>query len=117
MAEVIEIFDEEQQEEQEEGLSLLQSFFEDGYVNNQPVSIPLPNITHLIDSDTLDKVGQQVVDGYETDWDSMDEWKDFVEKGRDLVKQEKESRSTPWDGASNFKSPSLMNAALKGPRS
>jgi len=91
------------------GVELLQSFF----TREKDFFLPLPNITDLIDDDTLRKVGTSVVEGYDVDWGSMDEWRDNVDEGRDLVKQEKESKSTPWDGASNFKSPSLMNAALK----
>ena len=112
MVQPIAIIEEEQESELAElktGVELLQSFF----TQDRDVFIPLPNITSLIDDETLSKVGQAVVDGFNVDEGSMDEWIDLVEKGRELVKQEKESRSTPWDGASNFKSPTLMNAALK----
>lgn len=109
MSEEIEIIDTEETTDFKSGVELLQDFFR----KDKDVFIALPNITHLINDDTLAKVGQAVVNGYDTDWNSMSDWRDFVDKGRDLVKQEKESRSTPWDGASNFKTPTLMNAALK----
>lgn len=92
-----------------EGVELLASYFtlRDGF------AIPKPNIADMFDKDTLMEVGSNVADGYQADLDSMDEWNSFVEAGLKLVKQEKEAKSTPWEGASNFKSPTLMQAALK----
>lgn len=109
MPEAIQIVDDDQEPSNLEGVALLQSFFE----RDREFFIPLPNITHLIDDETLDKVGQAVVDGFDVDLSSMSDWSDLVETGQQLVKQEKDSRSTHWDGQSNFKSPTLMNAALK----
>lgn len=108
-----------------DGVELLQSFFIEKAMINKTISpegveesarsifIPRSNITHLIDKETLSKMGAQVIEGYETDWSSMQEWRDFVDKGQELVKQEKEGRSTPWQGASNFKTPMIMQACLK----
>ena len=94
-----------------EGIELLASMFiasPDG-----TVFVPAPNIADMFDEDTLRKVGRQVKEGHESDWDSMTDWRELVEFGLDLVKQETSSKSTPWEGAANFKSPELMNAALK----
>lgn len=104
----IEIIDDESQEDLT-GVSLLQSFFtfENG------VFIPKPNIAPLIDDEVLRMVGQSVVEGFNVDWDSMDEWRDYVDTGRDLVKQEKNSKNTHWDGCSNFKSPTMTIAGIK----
>lgn len=113
MNEEIEIIDTEDEPLELTGLSLLTRFFTREQGANGEIFIPLPNITHLIDDDTLDRIGQAVTNGYDTDWDSMSDWVSFVEKGRELVKQEKEGRSIPWDGASNFKTPMVMNASLK----
>jgi len=74
---------------------------------------PKPNIADMFSDDTLLKVGRQAKEGHETDQDSMTEWSEVVDFGLDLVKQETQSRSEPWDGAANFKSPELMKAALK----
>lgn len=92
-----------------EGLELLASMF----TVSKGVFIPKPNIADMFDDDTLAKVGSNVVEGFNADLDSMSEWIMFVEHGMKLVKQEKQAKSTPWDGASNFKSPTLMQAALK----
>lgn len=92
-----------------EGVELLAAMF----TTASGVSIPKPNITDMIDDDVLMEIGRNVTEGYQADLDSMDEWSDFVERGIKLVKQEKQAKSTPWEGASNFKSPTLMQAALK----
>lgn len=93
------------------GVELLADMFMIGPNGN--FFVPKPNIADMFDDDTLLKVGLCVKDGYESDWDSMDEWRELVDFGLELVKQETTSRSEPWDGASNFKSPELMKAALK----
>jgi len=94
-----------------EGVELLASMFipsPDG-----SVFVPAPNIADMFDENTLLRLGRQVKEGYEADKDSMIEWSELVDFGLDLVKQETSSKSTPWEGAANFKSPELMNAALK----
>ena len=101
----------EESDDDLEGVALIAGMFtpnQDG-----TVFIPKPNIADMFDKDTLSKVGRQVKEGQEADWDSMSDWVDLVEFGLDLVKQETSSKSTPWEGAANFKSPELMNAALK----
>lgn len=108
---------EEGEESELEGVALLASFFDVSVTLTQSgektVFIPKPNVADMFDNDTLAKVGSNVINGYQADLDSMDEWSSFVETGLKLVKQEKEAKSTPWEGASNFKSPTLMGAALK----
>jgi chaperonin GroES len=100
---------EEQEEVALEGVELLASFFDvarDGF-------IPKPNIADMFTTQILMEVGKNVIDGYKADHDSMIEWSEYVDIGMKLVKQEKNAKSTPWDGAANFKSPTLMQAALK----
>lgn len=115
MAEPIEIFSTEEPDDFLSGVELLQSFFTKSESRTEGVSefTPLADITHLIDKQTLDLVGQAVVNGYDTDLGSMSEWNDFVDFGKDLVKQVTHSKSTPWEGASNFKSPTLTIAGIK----
>lgn len=110
MAEVIQIADsEEQPEKAATGVELLLSFFN----INGDVAVQKPDISDLLTEAMLLAIGENVVDGYGADFDSMQEWSDYVENGMKLVKQETTAKSTPWEGASNFKSPTLMNAALK----
>jgi len=107
----------ENEESDLEGVELLASFFDvavtDTSEGQQTAFIPKPNIADMFDEDILSKIGQSVINGFDADEQSMQEWSDFVETGLKLVKQEKHAKSTPWDGASNFKSPALMQAALK----
>jgi chaperonin GroES len=97
-----------------EGVELLADMFlvspsQDGQV----IFAPKPNIADMFSDDQLLAVGRQAKEGYEADQDSMNDWSELVDFGLDLVKQETESKSFPWDGAANFKSPELMKAALK----
>lgn len=114
---IIELVETEEEETELEGVELLASFFNvavnAGPEGNRVTFIPKPNIADLFDNNTLMDIGSNVVNGFQADLDSMDEWSSFVETGLELVKQEKEAKSTPWEGASNFKSPTLMQAALK----
>ena len=126
MAEEIELIEEVEDETEEKGVKLLASFFDiqvtlAASVVGEAVEpegerltfIPKANIADMFSDDTLNKVGRNVTEGYDADLSSMDEWSSFVENGLKLVKQEKVAKSTPWEGASNFKSPTLMQAALK----
>lgn len=106
---IIELVKEDEGTVEEQGVELLASYFtvDDG------VAIPKANIADMFSEQTLMLLGKSVIEGFEADLDSMEEWLDFVETGMKLVKQEKQAKSTPWEGASNFKSPTLMQAALK----
>ena len=106
---IVEVFENKEDKTKLTGVDLLASFF----TFNNGVAIPLPNIAQMLDDNTLLEIGHNVINGYEADLDSMQEWNDYVENGKKLVKQEQQPKSTPWDGASNFKSPTLMQAALK----
>ena len=92
-----------------QGLDLLIDMFTDS--NGQ--SVPKANVADMFGDDLLMKVGRSAKEGYDSDIDSMIEWAELVDFGLDLVKQETHAKSTPWDGAANFKSPELMKAALK----
>jgi hypothetical protein len=43
----------------------------------------------------------------------MTDWLDAVKNGIDLMRQEYHTRSTPWEGASNYKDPILTEASLR----
>lgn len=72
----------------------------------------MDNIATEIDEDTLKKLGRQVVEDFERDSASMADWSSLVEFGQDLTKQETAAKSEPWEGASNFKSPAILEAAV-----
>jgi len=60
----------------------------------------------------LADLGKEVARRFDEDWQSMQDWMNSVDQGVKLMKQEFNSKSTPWDGASNFKSPILSEASI-----
>jgi hypothetical protein len=61
----------------------------------------------------LQKIGAEALDGYRADWDSMLKWRDDITEGLELIEPETKAKSEPWEGASNFKTPLIMEARLK----
>jgi len=60
----------------------------------------------------LSDLGREVKRRFDEDWESMQEWMDSVDQSVKLMKQEFNTKSTPWEGASNFKSPILSEASI-----
>jgi hypothetical protein len=71
------------------------------------------NIAEDVDEEILLKIGSDAVSGYQADLDSMQDWVRIVEKGQELIKPEIMPKSEPWPNAANFKSPVIIDAALK----
>lgn len=71
------------------------------------------NVAELVDEDTLMKIGKDVVEGHNSDLESMADWLNVIEEGFKLIKTETQPKSEPWDNAANFKSPVIIDAALK----
>lgn len=75
-------------------------------------NIDSQNIANDIeDEDLLMQLGQQVIEDFGRDHDSMADWLQGIEDGKELAKQDINSKSMPWEGAANFKSPSILEAA------
>lgn len=70
------------------------------------------NIAVGLDEDQLRTIGDRVKRQFQEDLDSMEEWRDEVRQGIKLMKQEFKTKSIPWEGASNFKSPLLSEASI-----
>lgn len=70
------------------------------------------NIAEDIDKEKLATIGERVRRQFDEDWGSMQDWMEAVDQGLKLMKQEFNTKSTPWDGASNFKSPILSEASI-----
>ncbi len=94
-------------------IKVLEKYFDVTPSHEGIKAIPKINLCHLFDDDILFKLGRCIVEAYNDDWQSMTDWAEGVDKGFELQKQERSARSKPWDGASNFKSPTLQAAALK----
>jgi len=75
--------------------------------------VELDNIAEELDSDFLDDIGARVVEEYDVDVRSMDDWNDQNEMARDLISTKPEKKTTPWPGAANTKLPLILNAAMK----
>lgn len=70
------------------------------------------NIAEDIDQETLDTLGIRIKRQFDEDLASMHDWMEGVEEGQKLAKTEFKTKSTPWQGASNFKSPILSESAI-----
>lgn len=75
--------------------------------------IDLDNIAEVLSDDELSMIGQQVCSDYKAAVDSMADWTELTKKGLEIVEPALHGRSDPWEGASNFKSPALQNAAYR----
>jgi hypothetical protein len=74
--------------------------------------IDLPNIAEKLDEKKLLKIAQKVIEEYGEDRDSMSDWAKSIDRGMKLAKPAMESKSFPWEGASNYKSPLIYEAVI-----
>lgn len=82
-------------------------------VKNLIAFIGNKNIAADIDDEQLlQKLGAQVIEDFLRDQDSMIEWSNMIDEGKKLAKQETAARSIPWEGASNFKSPAILESSI-----
>jgi len=58
-------------------------------------------------------IGRDVKQGFMADWDSMQEWRDDIEEGLELIKPGPNTKDQPWEGAANFKTPLITEARIK----
>lgn len=71
------------------------------------------NVAELLSKEQLEEIGEEVVSGYETDKQSRKEWEHRYEAAIKLAKQISETKSDPWDKASNVKYPLISIAAIQ----
>lgn len=90
----------------------------------QPATEPAPqakfrtliesvNLAENLDDDKLTKIADECYNGYITDLESSQEWRDCAEKWVELSKQIQKERSFPWQNASNVKYPLMTTAAMQ----
>lgn len=72
----------------------------------------MQNIAEELDLD-LEKIGAEVVDGYDADLRSRQAWDAEMKEAMDLALQIREKKNFPWEGASNVKMPLMTEAALQ----
>jgi len=71
------------------------------------------NIASDLDEDTLKKIGDDVVRGFDVDIQSRREWEENVDTWIKLAKLISEKKTYPWPGAANIKYPLLATAAMQ----
>ncbi len=71
------------------------------------------NIAENLKEEQLEKISQQVSEGFEYDLRSRAEWERNLEAWTNLALQVKEEKNFPWRDASNVKYPLLSTAAMQ----
>jgi chaperonin GroES len=71
------------------------------------------NIARYLDDGVLNLIGMRVVEEYEIDVRSRDDWMSKAEKAVKFAIQETQPKTTPWPGASNMIFPLIAQAALE----
>ena len=71
------------------------------------------NLATNLDEDTLTKIGNEVVEGYNDDKQSRSEWEKKAKEYFELALQVAKEKSFPWPKASNVKFPLVSIAAMQ----
>ena len=71
------------------------------------------NLATELDDDHLAEIGKTVIDNYEKDKNSMDDWYKELEEVIDLVKLKAEPKNYPVRNAANVKLPLILNASIQ----
>ena len=71
------------------------------------------NIAEKLDEDVLEKISEQVSEGFSYDLRSRESWEKNLDDWTDLALQTKKEKSFPWTNASNVKYPLLSTAAMQ----
>ena len=71
------------------------------------------NIATLLDEKLLEEIGRRVVEDYENDLNSRQEWEERYENYLKLASQVIEHKNYPWENAANIKYPLLTTAGLQ----
>jgi hypothetical protein len=71
------------------------------------------NLAEHIDESELGSIGRELLDDFEADSRSRDDWEQTYKKGLDLLGLKIEDRSSPWPGACGVFHPILSEAAVR----
>lgn len=71
------------------------------------------NLVDILDKDSLEEIGNTVIDKYEADKDSRSEWESMFERGFELLGLKLEDTSEPFEGAATAVHPLLIESAVK----
>jgi len=71
------------------------------------------NIAELLTEEELGYIGSEVVENYQDDLRSREDWEEKMSSALELAMQVQEDKTFPWPGASNVKFPLITIAALQ----
>lgn len=71
------------------------------------------NLVSYLEEDELADIGQKVIEAYEADKESRQEWVDTIEKGLTLLGLKIEDNNDPFDGACGAYHPLILESAIK----
>ena len=71
------------------------------------------NIADLLDEEELEEIGTKVIEQYEADKDSRQEWESTFERGFDLLGLKLQETTEPFEGACTAVSPLIIESAVK----
>ncbi len=72
-----------------------------------------PNIAADLEQEVLNKIGTEVVRGYDIDKVSRSDWEKQTQTAMDLAMQVTQEKSWPWPKAANVKYPLITTAAIQ----
>lgn len=75
--------------------------------------IDQPNLVEMLDAEVVEKIGMEVVRGYDIDKESRSEWEKQMKVAMDLAMQVTQDKSFPWPKAANVKYPLITTAAIQ----
>lgn len=94
----------EEEQEQEQGVSRsVDTLFQYAQENN---------LAKDMDHNELNNIGVKVIEDYEEDETSLDEWRKQNKEGLELARQITTKKTWPWEDASNIKFPLIGQAAM-----
>ena len=71
------------------------------------------NVADDLDAEQLYKIGNQVVDGFDSDKTSRKPWEEDLKSWTELALQVSTQKTYPWPNAANIKYPLLATAAMQ----
>jgi len=71
------------------------------------------NLAEMMEEEDLRRIGREVVEGYNDDLRSRDDWQKIYDSAMKLAKLTEEKKNTPWPGAANIKYPMITQGAIQ----
>lgn len=71
------------------------------------------NLAASMEDADLSKLANAVIEGFDIDLASMDDWMERMQRGLDLAMLVKDEKTYPWANASNIRYPLITSAALQ----